>query len=132
MRVWRPPQSRRSQQYCHCPPHFDKLIDWLRDHSVDRNKPLHSLRKEYGSLITQAHVIDAASRAQRHTDLRTTSEHYLGSRSRATPGSDVSWFQKVEPLSNPIGSVLFEPVAQFLSLQSEFPRIRFFELTEIL
>jgi integrase len=82
----RPPQPRTSQQYYRCAPHFDKLIEWLRDHGVDGNKPLHTLRKEYGSLITQAHGIYAASRALRHTDLRTTSEHYVDSRSRATPG----------------------------------------------
>lgn len=82
----RPPQPRTSQQYYRCAPHFDKLIDWLRDHGVAGNKPLHTLRKEYGSLITEAHGIYAASRALRHTDLRTTSEHYVDSRSRATPG----------------------------------------------
>jgi integrase len=89
IRCRRPPQPRRSQQYYRCAPHFDKLIEWLRDHGVDGNKPLHALRKEYGSLITQAHGIYAASRAlrhTRHTDLRTTSEHYVDSRSRATPG----------------------------------------------
>ena len=82
----RSPRPRRSQQYYRCAPHFDRLIEWLRGHGLDGNKPLHTLRKEYGSLITQAHGIYAASRALRHTDLRTTSEHYVDSRSRATPG----------------------------------------------
>jgi len=65
---------------------FDRLVAWLRKHGLNGNKPLHTLRKEYGSLLTKRHGIHAASRALRHADLRTTSEHYSDSTARATPG----------------------------------------------
>ena len=49
--------------------------------------PVHAaLAKEYGSLLTRGFGIHAASRALRHADLRTTSEHYSDSAARVTPG----------------------------------------------
>lgn len=65
---------------------FTDLIEWLRAHGVSGNKPLHTLRKEYGSLLTRNFGIHAASRALRHADLRTTSEHYSDAAARVTPG----------------------------------------------
>jgi integrase len=58
----------------------------VRQHGVGGSKPLHTLRKEYGSLLTRSYGIHAASRALRHADLRTTSEHYSDSTARVTPG----------------------------------------------
>jgi integrase len=82
----RPPSPPRPHQYFRCDPIFDKLVAWLRTHGLNGNKPLHTLRKEYGSLLTKTYGIHAASRALRHADLRTTSEHYSDSTARATPG----------------------------------------------
>jgi integrase len=76
----------RPRIYYRCGPVFDRLTEWLRAHGVNGNKPLHTLRKEYGSLLTRAHGIHAASRALRHADLRTTSEHYSDSTARVSPG----------------------------------------------
>jgi integrase len=81
----RPPLSKRPQYY-RCESTFTELIEWLRAHGVTGNKPLHTLRKEYGSLLTRNYGIHAASRALRHADLRTTSEHYSDSTARVTPG----------------------------------------------
>ena len=75
----RPPLPPRPHQYFRCDPIFDKLVAWLRKHGVNGNKPLHTLRKEYGSFLTRRYGIHAASRALRHADLRTTSEHYSDS-----------------------------------------------------
>jgi len=61
-------------------------VVWLRKHGVNGNKPLHTLRKEYGSFLTRRYGIHAASRALRHADLRTTSEHYSDSTARVAPG----------------------------------------------
>jgi integrase len=72
--------------YYRCKPVFDCLTEWLRAHGVNGSKPLHTLRKEYGSLLTRAYGIHAASRALRHADLRTTSEHYSDSTARVSPG----------------------------------------------
>jgi integrase len=82
----RPPLPPRPHQYFRCDPIFDRLVAWLRKHRLHGNKPLHTLRKEYGSLLTRTYGIHAASRALRHADLRTTSEHYSDSTARATPG----------------------------------------------
>jgi integrase len=82
----RPPLPPRPHQYFRCDPIFDKLVAWLRKHGVNGNKPLHTLRKEYGSFLTRRYGIHAASRALRHADLRTTSEHYSDSTARVTPG----------------------------------------------
>ncbi len=82
----RPPLPPRPHQYFRCDPIFDKLVAWLRKHGVNGNKPLQTLRKEYGSFLTRRYGIHAASRALRHADLRTTSEHYSDSTARVTPG----------------------------------------------
>jgi integrase len=82
----RPPLPAKPQQYYRCESTFHALTEWLRKHGVSGNKPLHTLRKEYGSLLTRTYGIHAASRALRHADLRTTSEHYSDSTARAMPG----------------------------------------------
>ena len=81
--------SARSQgTYSHyrCQKHFDGLIKWLRDQGVEASKPLHTLRKEYGSQVCARHGIYAASHALRHADIAITSQHYLDKRQRATVG----------------------------------------------
>jgi integrase len=65
-----------------CTEVFDRLCQWLRDHGVRTNKPLHTLRKEFGSDICRNHGIYAASRALRHAELNTTVSFYTDSRSR--------------------------------------------------
>jgi len=82
----RPPLPPRPRQYFRCDPIFDRLVAWLRQRGLNGNKPLHTLRKEYGSLLTRKYGIHAASRALRHADLRTTSEHYSDSTARVTSG----------------------------------------------
>ena len=46
----RPPFPKKTQQYYRCDPIFDRLTNWLRKNGVSGSKPLHTLRKEYGSL----------------------------------------------------------------------------------
>jgi integrase len=82
----RAPVPAKPRQYYRCNAVFDKLMEWLRKQGVNGSKPLHTLRKEYGSLLTRNYGIHAASRALRHADLRTTSEHYSDSTARVTPG----------------------------------------------
>jgi integrase len=84
IRSKRPPFPKKPQQYYRCDPIFDRLTEWLRKKGVSGSKPLHTLRKECGSLLARSYGIHAASRALRHADPRTTSEHY--SDSTATPG----------------------------------------------
>jgi integrase len=82
----RKPKPRVLYQYYRCDDAFDELVKWLREHGVKTSKPLHTLRKEYGSQINAVHGIHAASRALRHADIRVTNEYYTDSRKRVTPG----------------------------------------------
>jgi integrase len=82
----RAPLPSKAQQYYRCEPIFEEVNVWLRKHGLNGGKPLHTLRKEYGSLLTRSYGIHAASRGLRHADLRTTSEHYSDSTARVTPG----------------------------------------------
>ncbi len=74
--------------YAHyrCQRLFEALAIWLRDHGVTGNKPLHTLRKEFGSQVCAKHGIYAASTALRHADIAITSQHYLDRRKRSTVG----------------------------------------------
>jgi integrase len=65
---------------------FDRLIIWLRKNGVKANKPLHTLRKEFGSQVCAAHGVHAASRQLRHADIAITSAFYTDARKRALFG----------------------------------------------
>ncbi|MGC3958413.1 MAG: tyrosine-type recombinase/integrase [Verrucomicrobiota bacterium] len=61
---------------------FKRLSAWLRDKGVDAQKPLHTMRKEFGSRICEQFGIFAASEALRHADIRITRAHYVDKRGR--------------------------------------------------
>jgi hypothetical protein len=82
----RPPKTVTRGDYCPCESHFDTLNAWLRGKGVNAQKPLHTLRKEYGSLVNKAHGIHAASKALRRADISVTNNFYTDSRARVTPG----------------------------------------------
>ena len=63
-----------------------RLVTWLREKGVASAKPIHELRKEYGSMIANEHGIFAASRALRHTDVAITNQHYTDKTRRTTVG----------------------------------------------
>jgi integrase len=77
------PSSATWNRY-RCQPHFRALAAWLREHGVEGNKPIHVLRKEFGSRINQLGDIHAASRALRHADIAVTAAFYSDSRKRVT------------------------------------------------
>jgi integrase len=76
---------RRGEPY-RCDTVFKRLTNWLRAHGVSSRKPLHELRKSFGSEICQQHGIHQASIALRHSDIRTTSAVYVDSRPRNSVG----------------------------------------------
>lgn len=80
----RKPKRISSYHYYRCNPHFVFLLDWLRKNGVQSDKPLHTLRKEFGSLIASKHGIFAASFALRHSNITTTREHYLDKKEAIT------------------------------------------------
>jgi hypothetical protein len=70
----RPPVPLRTvnHEYYRCDPTFRALIKWLREKGVQGNKPLHQMRKLYGSALADLHGLAVASSRLRHADLRTT------------------------------------------------------------
>jgi integrase len=81
------PLARGSTYFAYrCDNIFKRLNQWLRKHEVRSSRPLHCLRKEFGSQICERHGLYAASRALRHADVAITSQHYLDKRSRVTTG----------------------------------------------
>jgi len=55
---------------------FKKLIVWLKEKKVPGLRPIHTLRKEIGSVIASREGILAASRYLRHADIGITSKIY--------------------------------------------------------
>jgi len=80
------PRPDATYSHYRCQRLFEALSAWLRKHGVTGNKPLHTLRKEFGSQVCAKHGIYAASHALRHADIAITSQHYLDKRKSATAG----------------------------------------------
>lgn len=68
-----------------CNPVFKQVLEWLRKQGVDGHKPLHTLRKEIGSIIASEHGIFEASRYLRHADIHITSAFYADKKKTVTP-----------------------------------------------
>ncbi len=77
--------DRKSRSY-RCDATFTQLCKWLRANGVDENKPIHTLRKEIGSLITEKEGIYAASKYLRHSDIRITASIYTDKKKRVVAG----------------------------------------------
>ena len=73
---------------------FNRLTTWLRGQGILSHKPLHLLRREFGSLIAASSDIFTASRQLRHASISTTAAYYLDHRRKVAP---------------PIGAMLIEP-----------------------
>jgi integrase len=72
----RPPRGNVSYHYYRADETFNALVAWLREQGVRGDKPYHTLRKMFGSLIAETHGIHAASSALRHTSIEMTSSVY--------------------------------------------------------
>jgi integrase len=107
---------RVNATYSHyrCERDFAALTKWLRRHGVAANRPLHSLRKEYGSQVCAKHGIYAASQALRHADIAITSAHYLDPRKRSTVGLGnlLRASAKLAPFSGEIEAPVPDPVSK--------------------
>ena len=80
------PKTGISYWHYRCQEVFDRLITWLRQNGVKGNKPMHNLRKEFGSQVCAAHGVHAASRQLRHADIAITNMFYTDARKRALTG----------------------------------------------
>jgi hypothetical protein len=82
----RSPRAGVLYNHYRCDPVFQRLTEWLRAHGVTTAKPLHELRKAFGSAICERAGIHQASRSLRHSDIRVTAGVYVDSRSRTSVG----------------------------------------------
>ena len=62
----------------------EELISWLRAKGVTARMALHSLRKEYGSIICEQAGIHAASALLGHSNVSVTDRHYIENRRTET------------------------------------------------
>ncbi len=69
-----------------CNVHFKALIQWLKAHKVPGIRPIHTLRKEIGSVIASRDGIFAASRYLRHSNIDITSKLYADSKHHIAAG----------------------------------------------
>lgn len=74
--------SKSTHHTYRCNKHFKELIAWLREEGIKDSNPIHTLRKEFGSLICEQAGIFAASLQLRHSDIRITRDHYISKKSR--------------------------------------------------
>jgi integrase len=65
---------------------FERLSAWLRKHGVTARKPIHELRKEFGSMVNRKHGLSAAKDLLRHADVGITAAYYIDSPRKATSG----------------------------------------------
>ena len=81
----REPRPER-EYYYRADKSFHTLYDWLKGKGITDQKPLHTLRKEAGTLIYERFGIYAASRALRHSDIRITTQFYADQKERVSTG----------------------------------------------
>ncbi|MDH4452724.1 MAG: tyrosine-type recombinase/integrase, partial [Verrucomicrobiota bacterium] len=62
------------------------LIDWLRENGVPDLRPIHTMRKEIGSIIASRDGIFKASRYLRHSDIGITSKLYADVKTPVSAG----------------------------------------------
>ena len=67
-----------------CNPIFKRSLAWLRANGLNVSKPIHTLRKEAGSMISTKSGIHAASQFLRHSDIQVTAMHYADHKDRVT------------------------------------------------
>jgi integrase len=65
---------------------FERLSNWLRAHGVTARKPIHELRKEFGSMVNRKHGLSAASDQLRHSGIAITAAYYIDRPRKATSG----------------------------------------------
>jgi len=75
---------------------FERLAAWLRKNGVGARKPIHELRKEFGSMVNRKHGQSTAKDLLRHADIAITASHYIDSPRKATSGLGALFTRKRE------------------------------------
>lgn len=67
------------------PAGLESAIFWLRRQGIRDDKPLHTLRKEFGSIVAQSADLFTASKQLRHSSLAVTAAYYVENRKQVAP-----------------------------------------------
>ncbi len=72
---------------------YNELIKWLRQKGITSRMAVHTMRKEYGSIICAQAGIHAASRLLRHANISMTAAVYADHRTDVTAGlgAAINW-----------------------------------------
>lgn len=84
---------------------FSSLCEWLRSKGVNEESPIHTLRKEYGRLLTEGYGIYAASKALRHSSVAVTAAFYADETRRIVP----SLIGRKSAIQNPLEVTQLSP-----------------------
>lgn len=79
-----PANGKRAPGYYRCNKTFERVTNWLRANGVRSDRPIHVLRKEFGSIINAQSDIFTASVQLRHSNIATTAAFYADNRRRST------------------------------------------------
>ena len=85
-----PPLLGKRYYSLRCKADFEQLYKWLRERGASAERPLHDLRKEFGSVINEQAGAIAAMELLGHSDLKTTSSIYVENRKRVTVPLELS------------------------------------------
>ncbi len=88
------PSTTYSGYRCHTI--FKRVYAWLKAKGVKSQKPLHDLRKEYGSIINAKFDLVTAKELLRHSSVAITASHYVENRKRGVTGLGVLLKPKVK------------------------------------
>ncbi len=81
----RPAKPRTKNRFYRCNAEFSRVLEWLRQHGVTQtDKPLHTMRKEFGSNISKHKGIYAASASLRHSTIALTAKYYAHRKAEET------------------------------------------------
>lgn len=78
-------RERKSRAY-RCDATENALINWLKEKGVPGLRPIHTMRKEIGSIIAHTDGIFKASRYLRHSDIRITAKLYADTKEPVRAG----------------------------------------------
>ena len=81
----RRPRQNAPVGWYRCKDTIVALTNWLKGKGIVK-KPLHTLRKEFGSVVCDRHGIYAASLALGHANIGITARYYLDKKGRTTVG----------------------------------------------
>ena len=79
------PRNKTTYRHYRAAENFSELCDWLRSKGVEALSPIHTLRKEFGRLLTEGFGIYAASTALRHSSVQVTAAFYADETRRIVP-----------------------------------------------